>query len=54
MAAGVEVRDSRANRVGSEDGGVFSIYRPEDESELPKGRYYVKVGPNEFMEAEGR
>jgi hypothetical protein len=46
-----KVRDSRLIRVGTDDSGVYSLYRPEDEKEaLLKDRFFMKVGPNQFIE----
>jgi hypothetical protein len=52
--ADLKERDSKVLRVGSDDSGVYTIYRPEDEQELPKGRYYMKVRPNEYIEVTGK
>jgi hypothetical protein len=47
-----KVRDSRLIRIGTDDSGVYSIYRPEGEKELslPKDHYYMKTAPDIFME----
>jgi hypothetical protein len=39
--------------VGSDDSGVYSLYRPEEEKDLPKERFLMKVNPNEFIEVTG-
>jgi hypothetical protein len=54
MLSETKFRDSKLLRVGADDSGVYSLYRPEDESAgLAKGHYYMKVKPNEYMEVTG-
>lgn len=46
-----KIRDGKLIRVGTDDSGVYSLYRPEEETQaLPKDRFYMKVKPNEFIE----
>lgn len=46
-----KIRDSKLIRVGADDSGAYSLYRPQDESEgLPKEHFYMKAKPNEFLE----
>ena len=54
MLSESKVRDAKLIHVGTDDSGVYSLYRPEDEKEgLPKDRFYMKVKPNEFIEVTG-
>ena len=54
MVSERKFRDAKLIRVGSDDSGVYSLYRPEDENEgLPKDRFFMKVQPNEFIEVTG-
>jgi len=49
-----KIRDARLIHVGVDDSGAYSLYRPEDESQgLPKDRFFMKVGANEFIEVTG-
>lgn len=45
-----KMRDSKLIRAGTDDSGVYVLYRPEDEKEpLPKGHFYMKAKPNIFI-----
>lgn len=48
-----KVRDSKVLRVGNDDSGVYSLYRPEVDKDLAKERFYMKVKTNDFMEVTG-
>jgi len=50
MVSESKLRDSRLIRVGSDDSGVYTIYRPEDEKLIPKDHFLMKIKTNEFME----
>jgi len=51
MLSESKVRDAKLLRVGVDDSGVYSLYRPEDDKAgLPKDRFFMKVKPNEFIE----
>jgi hypothetical protein len=47
MAGESKMEDAHLIREGADDSGVFGIYRMETEG---KGRIFVKVGVNKFME----
>ena len=49
-----KIRDSKLIRVGTDDSGVYWLYRPEEENQgLPKDRFLMKVGTNDFIEVTG-
>jgi hypothetical protein len=48
-----KIRDSRLLRIGTDDSGIYSIYRPEDDKELPKDHFLMKSGTNDFIEVVG-
>jgi len=43
-------QDARMIRIGSDDGGVYSIYRLEEEKESKNERLFMKGAENEFFE----
>jgi hypothetical protein len=45
-----KVRDAKLLRVGTDDGGIYSLYRLEDEGK--NGRLFMKVGVDEFIEVK--
>jgi hypothetical protein len=47
-----KIRDSKLIQAGTDDSGVYSLYRLEEE-EGKKGRLFMKVGLNEFVEVVG-
>jgi len=54
MVSEAKFRDAKLIHAATDDSGVYSLYRPEDEkAALPKDRFYMKVKPNEFMEVMG-
>ena len=48
-----KIRDSKLVRVGAEDSGMYGLYRFEDEKQLPKDHYLMKVSTNDFIEVTG-
>ena len=53
MVGESKVRDAVVLKVGSDDTGVYGIYRPEDEKALPKEQFYMKAGTNLYIEVKG-
>jgi hypothetical protein len=54
MVSEHKIRDSKLVRVGTDDSGVYWIYRPADESEgLGKDRFLMKTAVNEYVEVTG-
>jgi hypothetical protein len=49
MVSESKIRDAKLIQVGTDDSGVYSLYQT-DEDEGKKGRLFMKVGVNEFME----
>ena len=51
MVGESKVRDAKLIQAATDDSGVYWLYSPEsDEDKLPKDRYYMKLGDNEFMQ----
>jgi hypothetical protein len=50
MVTESKIRDSKLIRVGTDDSGVYTLYRLEDEKQMPKDHLLMKVKPNEFIE----
>jgi len=54
MVSESKIRDAKLLRMGTDDSGVYSLYRLEDEKEgSQKERLFMKVATNEFMEVTG-
>jgi hypothetical protein len=49
MAGASKIRDAKMLRVGTDESGVYTLYRL-DEKEGKKERLFMKVGVNEFIE----
>ena len=51
MLSEAKIRDATLLRAGIDDSGVYSLYRPEDQSNpLDKDHYYMKAKANDFIE----
>ena len=50
MVSESKIRDARLARVGTDDSGVYSVYRPADDKGLAKDHFFMKAQANEFIE----
>jgi hypothetical protein len=50
MVSESKIRDARLVRVGTDDSGVYSVYRSADDKGLAKDHFFMKMQMNEFIE----